>query len=149
MACYNPSESVFLSQIVLLPSAYLCRWDLPHRNLVWGQLGGQKWYHRIARPRFAIVLWNDLNISNRPAAVSVSLFSRGVCPPKLEFGGHLGEQEWYHRIARLWFAKTHLRSSEYLKPFSSYFVASFRDIHTYTHTYTHTQNLDSIMAILR
>ena len=80
--------------------------------------GGQKLYHRITRPRFAIVPWNHLNIPNRLAAVSVSLFSWRSAP-KIGVWGHLGGQEWYHRIARLWclwFAKTHLRSSEYLKP---------------------------------
>ena len=70
----------------------------------------------------------------------------GFCPPKLEFGGHLGGQEWYHRIARLLFAKT---PRDHLNISNRFRVISLHHFVTYTHTYTHTQNLDSIMAILR
>ena len=98
LVCYNPSESVFLSQSIWLPSAYLC-WltgSAPtKKNFVWGAVRGQKWY----------------------------------C-----------------RIAPLWFAKTSQRSSDYLKPFSSFSLHHFV---TYVRTYGHTRNLASIMATLR
>ena len=68
----------------------------------------------------------------------------GFCPPKLEFGGHLGGQEWYHRIARLLFAKT---PRDHLNISNRFRVISLHHFVTYIHT--HTQNLDSIMAILR
>ena len=86
----------------------LFSWGLLRKIGFWGHLGGQKWHHRIARPRFAILPWNHLNISNRLGAVSVSLLGvyRGGLPPKIGVWGHLGGQKWHHRIARTRFAKT-------------------------------------------
>ena len=52
-----------------------------------GHLGRQMLYHRIARPQFAIISWNHLNISNRLAAVSVSPFSWGSALENCSFGG--------------------------------------------------------------
>ena len=124
----------------------MCRlWGSTPKIGFWEAVRGTKVIPSDSPPSICYTVLESSEYLQSPATVSVSLFSWGSVPQNWSLGGHLGGQEWYHRIARLWFAKTLLRSSDYLEPFSSYSVASFRDIHTYTHT----QNLDSIMAILR
>ena len=77
--------------VVREPSAvkHCFRGVCPPKLEFWGHLGGQKLYHRIARPRCATLRWNHLNILNRLAAVSVSLFSWGSVPQNWGLGGTL------------------------------------------------------------
>ena len=49
-------------------------WDLPPKLGLRGQLGGQKWYRRIARPWFAKTPRDHLNISNRFRVISLHHF---------------------------------------------------------------------------
>ena len=57
-----------------------------------GHLGGQKLYHRIARPRFAKTPWDQLIISNRLATMTISLFSWGSTPQNWGLGALRGEK---------------------------------------------------------
>ena len=86
----SPTSKVTFSLILLIRNkkhnTYRCRsarafgcktlfsWGLPSKIGVWGHLGGQKLYHRIARPRFAILPCNHLNISNRFRVISLHHF---------------------------------------------------------------------------
>ena len=141
---------ILISQTAWQPRTLLYfRGGLPPNIGVWGALKGAKVTPSDSPPSICYFALKSSEYLEPPGCRERFSVFVGVCPPKLEFGGHLGGQKLYHRIARLWFAKTPQRSSGYLKPFSSYFVASFRDIHTYGHTYIHTYTRKIWIALWR
>ena len=108
-------------------------WGYAPKNWPLGALRGAKVIPSKSPPSICYITLESSEYLKPPGCRERFSIFVGFCPPKLGFRGHLGGQKWYHRIARILFAKT-LR--DHLNISNRFRVISLHHFVTYTHTHT-------------